>query len=117
MNFFFRISALVGFFGVALGAFGAHALKPLLERNGLANIWEKAVLFHLVHAVVLLVVASRNPLPLLSWSLTLAGIIFFSGSLYIYAASQFRPMVFVTPLGGLCLLASWLMLALLDVPR
>lgn len=113
MTIYFRIAALVGFFGVALGAFGAHSLKDLLVRNGLAEVWEKAVLFHLVHAVVLLVIASRNPLPLLAWMLIFVGVVLFSGSLYVYAACGFRPMVYVTPIGGLCLLAGWLMLALI----
>lgn len=112
MTIYFRIAALAGFLGVALGAFGAHALKELLARNGLAGIWEKAVMFHLIHAVVLLVLASRNPLPLLAWWLVFAGVVLFSGSLYVYAACGFRPMVFVTPVGGLCLLAGWLTLAL-----
>jgi uncharacterized membrane protein YgdD (TMEM256/DUF423 family) len=54
-----RISAIVGFLGVALGAFGAHALKEHLAALHMGDVWEKAVFYHLVHAVVLLLLAGR----------------------------------------------------------
>jgi uncharacterized membrane protein YgdD (TMEM256/DUF423 family) len=107
----FVISALIGFFAVALGAFGAHALKDLLAANGTREIWEKAALYHLVHAVVLLVLASRPSLAVLSWWFLLFGVIIFSGSLYLLAATNVRWLGAVTPIGGLALLAGWLLLA------
>jgi uncharacterized membrane protein YgdD (TMEM256/DUF423 family) len=110
MTIYFRIAAIMGFLGVALGAFGAHALKDLLARNGLAPVWEKAVLYHLVHAVMLLVLASRTVVPALAWWLFFAGIVLFSGSLYCFAAMNVRWLMYVTPIGGLCLLAGWLAL-------
>src|SRR4051812_33436456 len=52
-----RLAALAGFLAVALGAFGAHSLRPRLELLGTAWIWDKAVLYHLLHAVALLALA------------------------------------------------------------
>ena len=107
-----RISAIVGFLGVALGAFGAHALRAHLEALKLADVWEKAVFYHLIHAVVLLLLASRTSFPRLPWSCFLAGIVLFSGSLYVLAYTGVRWLGAITPLGGLCLLAGWLILAI-----
>ena len=106
-----RLSATTGFLAVALGAFGAHGLKEVLARHAAADIWETAVLYHLVHAVVLLVLAWRPPVPLLAWRLFAVGVLIFSGSLYILALTNVRWLGAITPLGGLCLLAGWLALA------
>ena len=108
----FRISAALGFLAVALGAFGAHGLKDVLARNGTATIWETAALYHLVHSAVLLFVASREPLAAWAWRLFLAGVLIFSGSLYALAITNVKVLGAITPLGGLCLLAGWLALAL-----
>ena len=110
-----RLSAFVGFLGVALGAAGAHGLQPLLARTGHADEWKTAVLYHLVHAVVLLVLASRETVAKIAWWLIFAGVMLFSGSLYIYAATGIVWLAHVTPFGGLCLLAGWL--ALVFKPR
>jgi uncharacterized membrane protein YgdD (TMEM256/DUF423 family) len=77
-----RIAAVFGFCAVALGAFGAHLLKEHLAAKGTTAIWEKAVLYHLAHAIALLVVAMRNPAPAVAAWLFVAGITIFSGSLY-----------------------------------
>ncbi len=108
----FRISALFGFLAVALGAFGAHGLKALLARHDTTAIWETAALYHLVHSAVLLLVAGREPLSRGAWGLFAAGILIFSGSLYLLAVTNVRWLGAITPLGGLCLLAGWLALAL-----
>ena len=102
-----RIAAALGFLAVALGAFGAHGLKDLLVQNGTAAIWEKAVFYHLIHAVMLFVLASRQPFPKLAWWSFLAGIVVFSGSLYLLAVTNLRWLGAVTPVGGLGLLAGW----------
>jgi len=107
-----RISATVGFLGVALGAFGAHALKQHLAALQLGEVWEKAVFYHLIHAVVLVLLASRPAFPRLPWCFFLAGIVLFSGSLYLLAYTGVRWLGAITPLGGLCLLAGWLLLAI-----
>ena len=106
-----RISAIVGFLAVALGAFGAHSLKELLAQNGTTAIWEKAVLYHLVHSVVLLLIATREPLAARAWRLFLAGVVVFSGTLYVLAVTNVKWLGAITPIGGLCLLGGWLALA------
>lgn len=107
-----RVAAVVGFLGVALGAFGAHGLHDLLAKNGRLDNWETAVHYHLVHAVVLLVIARSAPAHRLAFALFLAGIVIFSGTLYLLALTNFRWLGAITPLGGLALLGGWLALAL-----
>src|SRR5687768_4689793 len=106
-----RLAALLGFFAVALGAFGAHGLSGVLAKNGRAEEWSTAVLYHLVHACVLLALSLRRP-PGAAWWLFAAGIVVFSGSLYLLALTNTRWLGAVTPLGGLALLGGWLALAI-----
>jgi uncharacterized membrane protein YgdD (TMEM256/DUF423 family) len=108
-----RVAAAAGFLAVALGAFGAHGLKDLLERTGGAEWWRTASFYHLTHAAVLLWVAGRSPFRKGAFVLFLAGIVLFSGSLYGMGVTGFRPLGAVAPLGGVALLAGWLVLALL----
>jgi uncharacterized membrane protein YgdD (TMEM256/DUF423 family) len=112
------ISALFGFTGVLLGAFGAHALKATLTALGTHDIWETGILYHLIHSVALFGAAAvsmapnadRNANKWLAraawcWSV---GILLFSGSLYALAMGA--PVKFlwpVTPSGGLAFLAGW----------
>ena len=107
-----RISAIVGFLGVSLGAFGAHLLRTHLQALQMTDVWEKAVFYHLTHAVVLLVLSGRPVCPRVPWSFFLAGIILFSGSLYLLAYTGIRWLGAITPLGGVCLLAAWAILAI-----
>jgi uncharacterized membrane protein YgdD (TMEM256/DUF423 family) len=107
-----RIAAAAGFLAVACGAFGAHGLQKILAQNGTAAIWETAVVYHLVHAVMLFVLAERKPLAAGPWWCFLAGIVIFSGSLYLLAATNARWLGAVTPLGGISFLAGWLWLAI-----
>jgi len=102
-----QIAAALGFLAVALGAFGAHGLKPLLGHNGTAEIWEKAVFYHFIHTVMLFVIAQKQPLAKWPFGFFLAGIIIFSGSLYILAVTNMLWLGAITPLGGLSLLAGW----------
>ena len=106
-----RCAALVGFLAVALGAFGAHALKAILESNGTLAIWQTAVLYHLTHSVVLLVLAWQNAVARLPFALFGGGILIFSGSLYALALTNIKWLGAITPLGGFCLLGGWLALA------
>jgi len=105
-----RIAALAGLLAVVLGAFGAHALKDLLARNETAAIWEKAVFYHFIHAVMLFFLATRNPLPRGPWFSFLIGIVIFSGSLYLLAVTNVRWLGAITPLGGLSFMVGWLCL-------
>ncbi len=107
-----RIAAALGFLAVALGAFGAHGLKSLLGHNGTIEIWEKAVLYHFMHTIMLYVVAQKQPLAKWPFWFFLAGILIFSGSLYVLAVTDFLWLGAITPFGGLSLLAGWVALFL-----
>jgi len=102
-----RIAALLCFLAVALGAFGAHWLKPTLEANGLTDVWNKAVLYHFIHAIALFVLALFGTANRGAWWLLFAGILIFSGSLYVMALMNARWLGAVTPIGGLCFLTGW----------
>ncbi len=103
----FRIAAALCFLAVALGAFGAHSLKSTLELRGMLDVWNKAVLYHFIHAIALLVLALYGNVNCGAWWLLFAGIFLFSGSLYLLALTNLRWLGAVTPLGGLCFLAGW----------
>jgi uncharacterized membrane protein YgdD (TMEM256/DUF423 family) len=112
---FWMLGCAFALLGVAAGAFGAHALRARLDAPALA-VWETAARYQLFHALALLAVAlaaSRWPAP--GWAaagwLFVAGIVVFSGSLYLLVLTGTRWLGAVTPLGGLCLLAGWAMLA------
>ena len=109
-------AALAGTLGVALGAFGAHALRARLAPEQLAS-WNTAVQYHLIHTVVLLALAlwaqaSARPVGLPA-ALFSAGIVLFSGSIYLLVLTGARWLGPVTPVGGLCFIAGWLSLLLL----
>jgi uncharacterized membrane protein YgdD (TMEM256/DUF423 family) len=106
------VAAILGFLGVLFGAFGAHVLRGLLEQLGTAQLWQTAVLYHLVHAVVLLVLSGWRPLPRFAYCLILVGVMIFSGSLYALALTNFKWFGAITPLGGVGMLSGWLTLAL-----
>ena len=102
-----QIAALLCFLAVGLGAFGAHWLKPTIEAHGMVDVWNKAVLYHFVHAVALLALALHGAANRGAWWLLLAGILLFSGSLYVMSLTNVRALGAITPLGGLCFLAGW----------
>jgi uncharacterized membrane protein YgdD (TMEM256/DUF423 family) len=105
-----RIAALAGLLAVVLGAFGAHTLKDRLAGNGTAAIWEKAVFYHFIHAVMLFFLATRKPLPRCPWFSFLFGIIIFSGSLYLLAFTNVRWLGAITPIGGVSFIIGWICL-------
>lgn len=112
---FFALGCLSAFVGVALGAFGAHALKGRLDADLLAT-FEVGVRYQMVHALALLAVGwacTRWPgaLVIASGWLFVAGSVIFSGSLYALSLTGLRWLGAITPLGGLGLLAGWLCLA------
>jgi uncharacterized membrane protein YgdD (TMEM256/DUF423 family) len=103
--------------GVALGAFGAHALKDRLDAYSL-DVYQKAVFYHFVHALGMLIVSALFRAGALSESssnlvcaLLLAGIVLFSGSLYLLAFTGTRALGAITPFGGVAFIAAWLLLA------
>jgi uncharacterized membrane protein YgdD (TMEM256/DUF423 family) len=102
-----RIAAVLGFLAVALGAFGAHSLKELLSRHETTAIWEKAVLYHFIHALILFVLPAMGRTHWGPWYAFLIGILIFSGSLYLLAATNVRWLGAVTPIGGVSFLVGW----------
>ena len=110
----FRVAAALCFLAVGLGAFGAHALRATLQESGMLEAWNKAVLYHLVHAVALVALALHGAGNRAAYFLIAAGILFFSGSLYAMALiPQLRDWLgAITPIGGLCFLAGWAWLAI-----
>ena len=109
-------AAINGFIAVALGAFGAHALAARVTPQRLGN-WQTAVQYQMFHVVALVAIAwllrELGPSPLLrvSGRLFLAGILLFSGSLYVLVLTNQRWLGMVTPVGGVCFLAGWALLA------
>ena len=108
----FRIAAGLCFVAVALGAFGAHALKATLQTSGMLDAWNKAVLYHFLHAIAVMALALHGAGNRAACFLLLAGILLFSGSLYAMALTNIRGLGAITPLGGLCFLAGWAWLVL-----
>ena len=115
MNKITFYAAILASIGVALGAFGAHALKETLLEHGTTDTWKTAVFYHLLHAVAAwsLFLASPTTQRRLATAATawLIGIILFSGSLYFLALGGPRWLGPVTPLGGLAFLGGWLLAA------
>ncbi|MDD3608143.1 MAG: DUF423 domain-containing protein [Halothiobacillaceae bacterium] len=111
-------AALLGALGVGLGAFGSHALRDSLTAAAL-HTWETAVAYQFWHALVLLALglwreqlhtaALRQAVNRAALVLLL-GVLCFSGSLYPLVAFGWRPLVFVTPLGGFLLIGGWVLL-------
>ena len=113
---FVLLAALFGFTGVALGAFAAHGLRGRLSPEYLA-VFQTGVLYQLIHALALLAVGVlalhwRSRLLGAAGSLFVAGILLFSGSLYLLTLTSIGKLGMITPLGGTGFLAGWLCLAL-----
>jgi len=109
-------AAVLGCLSVALGAFGAHALKETLTASGRVDTYELAVKYQFYHTLALLAVGLlMEKIPgtalMLSSALLLGGVILFSGNLYLLALTTFRFVVFLTPIGGLLMLAGWAAMA------
>ena len=111
----FAAGAVLSGLGVLIGAFGAHGLRDRVTADMLA-VFETGVRYHLIHGLAVLAVAwaaSRWPgawIGAAGW-LFVAGIVVFSGSLYVLAISGARWWGAVTPIGGVCFLAGWAALA------
>ncbi len=104
-----RAAGVLGFLGVALGAFGAHGLRGRVSPD-LLEIFRTGVLYHLLHAVALLALALAGGRlragRAVAWLWT-CGIAVFSGSLYLLTFTGARWLGAVTPAGGLALMAGW----------
>ena len=112
MKIFVILGAVNAFISVALGAFGAHGLEGRISDHYL-GIWETAVQYQMFHAAGLLAIGiliglTGVPMNAAGW-LMFAGIIFFSGSLYVLAVSGISVLGAITPIGGVLFLAAWVM--------
>ena len=103
---------------VMLGAFGAHGLQGTLDAYS-KTIYEKAVFYHFVHALGILIVSGLRaagvvPRTTTQWicGLLTIGILFFSGSLYALALTGNRMLGAITPIGGVAFIAAWLVLTI-----
>lgn len=105
------IAAVLAALGVALGAFGAHALEDYLSPERMAT-WETAVQYHMWHSLaimVLAIVSEAFKINLkISIRLILAGILIFSGSLYLLCLTGIGWLGAITPIGGICFITGWL---------
>ncbi|WEG13055.1 DUF423 domain-containing protein [Pullulanibacillus sp. KACC 23026] len=119
MKVFMVLGTLNAFLSIALGAFGAHGLKDKLSAKYL-DIYQTGVHYHMIHALGLVIVGilymtlNKNQPVLMTWTgwLMFAGIVLFSGSLYVLSLTKVSVLGAITPLGGLCFLASWLLLTI-----
>lgn len=117
MKIFVLLGSLSAFLGVGLGAFGAHVLKSRVTQEML-TVWQTGVLYHLVHALGLVLVGlichllPEAALVRASGWCLLAGTVLFSGSLYAMVLSDVRVLGMITPFGGVSFLAGWLLLAI-----
>ncbi|MEH7480733.1 DUF423 domain-containing protein [Neobacillus drentensis] len=118
MKVFIIVGAINAFIAVALGAFGAHGLKDKLDAHYL-DIWKTGVTYQMFHAIGILIiglliskVAAASPQFTWSGWLMLAGIIFFSGSLYVLSLTKIGILGAITPIGGVCFLAAWILMVI-----
>ena len=118
MNKWISIAGFMLAAAVALGAFGAHGLKDKLDVASM-QIYEKAVFYHFIHALGILIVALlahthaldvRGALMIVI--LLCMGILIFSGSLYLLAVTRIRWLGMITPVGGIAYVSAWVLLAL-----
>jgi len=109
--------AIFGAVGVALGAFGAHVFRPMLTETCRLETYELAVRYEFYHALALLIsgvtqLVLNNKFIRLAAFFFVAGIFLFSGSLYLLCFTQIKIFAIITPLGGLALIAGWVLLAI-----
>jgi uncharacterized membrane protein YgdD (TMEM256/DUF423 family) len=112
------LAGIMGFLGVALGAFGAHGLRKFLaaKPDGEQRLtwWQTGAQYHLIHALAVGLSAAVPGGTLAGWFF-LGGIALFSGSLYAMTLTGVRTLGAVTPIGGLSFLAGWGAIALAAV--
>jgi len=115
---YIKLAAVLGFLAVAIGAFGAHGLEPILTKYSRLETFETAVKYHFYHTFailivgVLLTVEQENKKLVYSVYSFLAGIVIFSGSLYFMSLTNITWLGAVTPLGGLAFMLGWIFLFL-----
>ncbi len=109
------LSAALAALAVIIGAFGAHALHDILEKNGRSDTFETASKYHMYHSLALVLVyilshiKPQMKLQVSGW-LFAVGILIFSGSLYTLAITGITWLGAITPIGGLCFILAWIWL-------
>jgi len=120
MKVFLILGALNALLSIALGAFGAHGLEGKLSEH-MMDIYRKAVQYHMMHSLGLILVAllteRLSGTSLINWAgwVMLAGIIIFSGSLYVLSMTGISALGAITPIGGVAFLISWFLIILAAV--
>ena len=114
-----RIASILMFLAVVMGAFGEHAIRGKISEPNL-DIFQTAVLYQLIHAMGLYAVAwlstiTKDEKISLAGFLMIAGIILFSGSLYVLSLTGIKWLGALTPIGGLSFLAAWVCLLLVKI--
>ncbi|WP_411349498.1 DUF423 domain-containing protein [Paenibacillus sp. WLX2291] len=110
------IASILGMIGVIFGAFGSHILEPIIGAR--IETFKTGVEYHFVHTLAVLLVAllagQLGESRLLRWSamLFVIGIVFFSGSLYVLCITGVKVLGAITPIGGVCFIAGWILLAI-----
>lgn len=116
-NKWITTGAIFGFLGVAIGAFGAHALKQYLTPETI-EIYKTGVQYHLIHSVMILAIGFYgNKKYFLSALLFAIGIILFSFSQYAYSLTGNTSFAIITPFGGASFLAGWLMIIINSIKK
>ncbi len=118
-SLFLCLGAVSAFFGVSMGAFGAHALKTVLSPDML-EVYKTAVSYQMWHALGLIAIAfipQASESALVHWAgwLMFAGILLFSGSLYLLTIFNLKWLGMITPIGGVAFLSAWLLIAIFAV--
>ena len=116
-NKFLATGAVFGGLAVVIGAFGAHALQDLLIKNATLQTFQTGSLYHLTHSIILCFTAylfGTDRHKWLKWAnfSFIAGIIFFSGALYVLSITGIKKMGAIAPIGGIFLIIGWICLLL-----
>lgn len=114
MKVFLLLGVVNGFLAVALGAFGAHGLEGKISEKSI-GIWDKAVHYQMFHTMALLVTGlllAKIQSSGMLWAgwMFFAGIVLFSGSLYLYSTTGVKTLAMITPFGGVAFLIGWILL-------
>lgn len=120
MKLFLIIGAINAMLAVALGAFGAHGLEGKISEKYL-EVWKTGVQYQMFHAIGLFVIAfllskfPQSSLLTASGWIMLAGIVLFSGSLYVLSTSGIKVLGAITPLGGVAFIVAWILIVVAAV--
>jgi uncharacterized membrane protein YgdD (TMEM256/DUF423 family) len=110
-------AGILGFLGVAIGAFGAHYLSSKITSE-MMNIYHTGVMYNLIHAVVILIIGlSDKDKFYMAGVFFILGVILFSFSLYLYAITSVIAFAFITPFGGMFFLIGWLVIVIKTIKK